>query len=215
MDNYHIYELVRQSKDGGGGLALGCLQELQPAWVREGDDQVEALSVEIHLKSLKIRCCVAYNCQETDLIERKEAFWAYLDEEVQFADQSESGFVLHFDGNLWAGKNIIPGDPRLQNRNGKMFQNFLERHPHLTVVNSLKLCEGLITRSRLRNGKLEESVLDFFVICNRVFPFLTKMVIDESKCHILTNYQQVRKGGKAIDSDHYTQYMDLDLKCQT
>ena len=47
MDNYHIFELVRQSKDGGGGLALGCLQELQPAWVREGDDQVEALSVEI------------------------------------------------------------------------------------------------------------------------------------------------------------------------
>ena len=62
LDNYHIFELVRQSKDGGGGLALGCLHELQPAWVLEGDDQVEALSVEIYLKNMKIRCCVAYNC---------------------------------------------------------------------------------------------------------------------------------------------------------
>ena len=155
LDNYHIFELVRQSKDGGGGLALGCLHELQPAWVREGDDQVEALSVEIYLKNMKIRCCVVYNCQETDLVERKEAFWTYLDEEVQFADQADNGFVLQFDGNLWAGEKIIPGDPRPQNRNGKMFQHFLERHPHLTVVNSLPQCQGLITRSRIRNDRVE------------------------------------------------------------
>ena len=35
LGNYDIFELVRQSRDGGGGLALGCLKELQPAWVRE------------------------------------------------------------------------------------------------------------------------------------------------------------------------------------
>ena len=64
LDNYEIFELVRESRDGGGGLALGCLKELRPAWVREGDDQVEALSVDIYVKSMKIRCCVAYGCQE-------------------------------------------------------------------------------------------------------------------------------------------------------
>ena len=58
-------------------------------------------------------------------------------------------------------------------------------------------------------------MLDFFVICNHVLPFLTKMVIDESKSHILTNYQHVRKGGKAINSDPNTQYMDLDLKIES
>ena len=112
-------------------------------------------------------------------------------------------------------KDIIPGDPRPQNRNGKMFQSFLERHPHLTVVNSLPVCEGLITRSRIRGGKTEESVLDFFMICNRVLPFLTKMVIDEKKKYVLTNYQAVKRTGKAIDSDHNTQYMDLDLKIES
>ena len=81
-----------------------------------------------------------------DLVERKEAFWAYMDEEIFLAQQSDAGFVLQFDGNLWAGENIIRGDPRPQNRNGRMFQSFLERHPQLTVVNSLPICEGLITR---------------------------------------------------------------------
>ena len=212
IPNYDIFELVRESRDGGGGLALGCLKELQAVWVREGNDQVEALSVEIFLRNMKIRCCVAYGCQENEKTERKEAFWTNIDEEVKFANNSGSGFALHFDGNLWAGPNIIPGDPRSQNRNGKKFQDFLERHPHLSVVNSLPNCEGLITRCRSKDGKEEKSVLDFFVICDRLLPFLTKMVIDEDKRYILTNYQKVRRGGQATDSDHYTQFMDLNLK---
>ena len=177
LDNFIIYELVRQNRDGGG-LALGVAKELNPAWVREGDDTVEALSVEISVKSMKIRCCASYGCQENELIERKEKFWNYLDEEVFFAEQSGAGFVLHFDGNLWAGKELVPGDPRQQNRNGKMFEEFLDRHPHLSIVNALPECEGLITRRRLRDGQWEESVLDFFVVCSKVFPYVTRMVID-------------------------------------
>ena len=211
FDNYVIFELVRENREGGG-LALGCAKDLNPVWVREGDDSVEALSVEIFVKKMKIRCCVAYGCQECDSIDRKEAFWTYLDEEVLEADSSESGFILHFDGNLWAGKDIIPNDPRPQNRNGKLFEEFLKRHPHLTVVNALPQCEGLITRKRLRKGIIEESVLDFFVVCNRVLPFVSKMVIDEQKQYILTNYQRARFGGKATDSDHFTEYLDIDLK---
>ena len=119
---------------------------------------------------------------------------------------------MHFDGNLWAGQDIIPGDPRPQNRNGKLFQAFLSRNSHLTVVNSLPICEGLITRRRVKDGVLEESVLDFFLVCNLVLPHITRMVVDEKKKHILTNYQAVRYGGKAVDSDHFTEFMDLDLK---
>ena len=67
IENYSVFELVRQSRDGGGGLALGCLRELHPAWVREGGDHVEALSVEVHLKRLNKRYYVAYGNQENDL----------------------------------------------------------------------------------------------------------------------------------------------------
>ena len=267
LDKYHIFERIRKSQDGGGGLALGCLKELQPVWVREGDDLVEAMSVEIFLKNLKIRCCVAYGFQESEKVEIKDKFWTYLNEEVYFASQTNAGFVLQFDGNLWAGSDIIPGDPKTQNRNGKMFENFLNRHPHLTVVNSLSICEGLVTRSRLRDGKLEESVLDFFVVCSKILPFVSKMVIDERKEHVLTNYKNaktirnfcyecgkdcktkhayrshisIHKGlnknrcitcgkvfpnkkqikehlvvhtGRATNSDHNTEYMDLELKIE-
>ena len=206
--------MVRKNRDGGG-LALGCLKELRPVWVREGADNVEALSVEIFVKKMIIRCVVAYGCQENDLVERKEAFWDYIDEEVDVANNSESGFILHFDGNLWAGEDIIPGDPRPQNRNGLLFKEFLDRHPHLTVVNALPLCDGIITRRRVCKGVIEESVLDFFVVCDRVLPFVKKMVVDESKQFILTYYQQAKCGGKAKDSDHFTEYMDIDLKFES
>ena len=113
------------------------------------------------MKNLKIRCCVAYGFQESEKVENKEKFWKYLDEEVNLASMTDAGFILQFDGNLWAGPDIIPGDQRMQNRNGKLFKNFLERHPQLTVVNSLPICKGKITRSRFRDGELEESILDF------------------------------------------------------
>ena len=89
-----------------------------------------------------------------------------MDGEVTESNNAGAGLIIHMDGNLWAGNQIILKDPRPQNRNGKPFEDFLLKNSHLTVVNSLDLCEGLITRSRLRDGKLEESVLDFFVVCH-------------------------------------------------
>ena len=183
--------------------------------MRNGEENdVGALSVEITVKNMRIRCCAAYGCQESDLLDKKEKFWNYLDEEVSLADQNGAGFILQFDGNLWAGENIIPGDPRPQNRNGKLFEEFLDRHPHLTIVNSLSLCEGLITRRRIRNGEIEESVLNFFLVCFKVLPYVTRMVIDEQKKFVLTNYKQVSKTGKAVDSDHFTEYLDLDIQIE-
>ena len=163
-NNFLIYELIRQGKNGGG-LALGCHKDLHPVWVREGNNFVEALSVEIFLKNMKIRCCVAYGPQETDSVEKKEAFWNYLDADVLEASKSGAGFILHCDGNLWAGSSVIPGDVRPQNKNGKLFEEFLKRNPSLSVVNTLPQCQGLITRSRMKDGKLEESILDFFIVC--------------------------------------------------
>ena len=66
-----IFELIRRNKEGGG-LALGCEKSLKPAWVREGDDDVEAISVDIFVEGVKIRCCAAYGCQEGDLLEREK-----------------------------------------------------------------------------------------------------------------------------------------------
>ena len=69
-----------------------------------------------------------------------------------------------------------------------------------------------ITRRRYKNDKLEESILDFFIVCNLVLPHVKRMIVDEEKKCVLTNYEQVRKGGKAADTDHNTEYRDVDLK---
>ena len=215
LEEYIIFQKNRQKKENGGGIAIGCKEVLKPVWVREGTDDVEALSIDIFVKQLKIRFCTGYGFQENELIEKKNLFWEYFDNEVNEAERSGAGLIIQMDGNFWAGKDIIKSDPRPQNNNGKLFQQFLERNKNLTVVNSLELCEGSITRQRLRNGKSEKSILDVFIVCNLVLPYLTKMVIDEDKNYILTNYENVRNGGKANDTDHATEYIDLNLKIFT
>ena len=41
------------------------------------------------------------------------------------------------------------------------------------------------------------------------------MVIDEEKRYILTNYKSAKKGAKASDTDHATEYLDLNIKVIT
>ena len=41
-----IYELIR-SERGGGGIAIGCKKDLHPVLLREGNDEVECLTVRL------------------------------------------------------------------------------------------------------------------------------------------------------------------------
>ena len=67
FDQYYIFEKVRKLKTGGG-LALGCDKQLKPAFVKDGGENVEALSINIFPKNMKIRCCVAYGPQESESV---------------------------------------------------------------------------------------------------------------------------------------------------
>ena len=60
FENYIIFEKVRKNRDGGGGLAIGCLKDLHPVWIREGIDPVETLSINIFIqnKKNKMLCCL-------------------------------------------------------------------------------------------------------------------------------------------------------------
>ena len=58
MKDYIVFEKVRANGTGGGGVAIGCLKDLHPALIREGKDDIEALSIEIFLKKIQIRCVV-------------------------------------------------------------------------------------------------------------------------------------------------------------
>ena len=208
---YIIFELTRK-QSCGGGIAIGAHKDLNPVFISEGNNETEVLVIEICLDEISIRCAGAYGPQENDLVEKKSKFWSRLDQEVEKANVLEKGFILQVDGNLHLGPEFLPNDPNNMNKNGKLFTEFLERNPHLILVNSLDICRGLITRRRKTVKKLEEAALDFFVICNRVHQYLVKMVIDEEKKYVLTNYYQ--KDGKTIarDSDHLSTLIYLNIK---
>ena len=124
--NYQIYERIRKAGKSGGGLALGVHNDLCPAWVGEGENESEILSVEITVQNIKIRCIAAYGPQESGpSLEEKAKFWTQLDAEVTAADSNETGFILQMDANVWAGPELIPGDPNMQNSNGRLLEEFL------------------------------------------------------------------------------------------
>ena len=120
--------------------------------------------------------------------------------------------IIQMDGNLPAGPKLVKNDPNPQNNNGKMFMEFLERNPTLTVVNALDICEGLITRRRQLKSKCEEAVLDFFIVNEKVRPFLRKMIVDEVREYGLSNFAQQRKNKRVIDSDHNSEILELDIQ---
>ena len=73
---YTWYELHRTLKaekgEKGGGIAIGVINSLQPSWISEGDDDIEAITVEIWLSGFPVRLVCAYGPQEYDSKQRKE-----------------------------------------------------------------------------------------------------------------------------------------------
>ena len=125
---YIWFELHRteQANKGvsGGGIAIGVIDVLEPSLISEGNDNVEAITVEIWIEQFPTRIVCGYGPQESDSKQRKEKFWEYLNLEYHNAVKDGAGFILQMDGNLWAGNHIIPKDPNKQNHNGKRFEYF-------------------------------------------------------------------------------------------
>ena len=120
--------------------------------------------------------------------------------------------IIAINANAWLGSSWIKNDPHIRNRNGQLFNNFLLRNPHISLVNSLSLCEGSITRSRKVGDKVEKSIIDFALVCDKIFPFVSRMVIDEKKIYSLANYSSKSNGKKVIHSDHNSLIVYLNLQ---
>ena len=189
-DKYYIYELLRKDR-AGGGIAIGVDKDLDPVWVNEGIDGVEILTVEVSFSDLNVRCICGYGPQENETMENKEKFWTQLGYEVEEALNSDRGLIIEMDGNLWAGPELIPGDPNQMNNNGRMFKKFLEKYPNLSIVNSMNICKGLITRSRTTIVRNKKSVIDFFIVCEKIKFLIEKMIVDEEKNYALTHYLRI------------------------
>ena len=104
LANYQIYYLSRQFSQGGG-IALGIDKQFDSVFVRGGNDELEVISVVFYVNSFAVRVIAGYGPQENDKKEKKDAFWSFLDTEVEEAELEGQGLVIQFDGNLHAGQN--------------------------------------------------------------------------------------------------------------
>ena len=87
-----------------------------------------------------------------------------------------------------------------------MFENLLLKNPHLTVANELPQCDGLFTRIKQTKNGTQKSVLDFFVICDKILPLVSGMHIDENGGQSLTRYN-----GKVTKTDHCMLELNINL----
>ena len=99
---------------------------------------------------------------------KKVVFYSGLDGEIQAAIDSEHYICVQLDGNGKFGSSIIKGDPHQMSNNGKLLLDLITRK-NLILVNSTEKCEGTITRSKVVGGKTEQSVIDFFFVCQNLF----------------------------------------------
>ena len=217
--NYQVFEMKRgKTKEeggkgsNGGGLAIGVLHDINPVLVRQGDDEIECMTIEVTTGTTRLRCVTGYGPQESDCVSRKEKFWNYLEIEVHSAQEDGIGLIIEIDSNAWAGEQVIPGDPKTQNNNGKHLSQFLERNTNVTLVNALPICQGAITRKRKTDCLDEKSILDLFIVCDRILPFVTKMHVDVQGENQLTNFRGISKRGRVTESDHAKIEIDVDLQ---
>ena len=211
LDEFQVYYLSRQ-KSQGGGIALGINKMFESTLLNSGDDDTEAISVLVVVGSIQIRVVAAYGVQENATKERKEKFWDFIEEEISQAENENQGLIIQMDGNLHAGEKLIKNDPNPQNQNGKLFFEVLQRNSGLVVVNSESICEGLITRKRQVESKTEKEVLDFFIVNEKLEPFLKRMVVDEQKEYGLQNFAQFKKNKRAIESDHNGLILEIAIE---
>ena len=213
LDDFQIYYLSRQNSQGGG-IAMGINKMFQSTILNCGDDDTEVMSVLVMVGSIPIRVLVAYGVQENASKEKKRKFWEFIEDEICQASNENQGLLIQMDGNLHAGEKLVMGDPNPQNQNGRIFMEFLQRNPDLVVVNSESICEGIITRQRQVQTKTEKAVLDFFIVNDKLAPFLKKMIVDEEKEYALNNFAQTKKNRRVIESDHNGLILELSLQYQ-
>ena len=133
INAYQIYEQIQSVNPGtGGGLCIGVAKNLPSALLWEGGDEAECLSVQVQVGQQEMVVVCGYGPQLHASPERKEKFWAYLEREASEAAREDKMLVIQMDSNCWLGEKYIPGDPnKIQNSNGRMFQDFMLRNKDL------------------------------------------------------------------------------------
>ena len=157
------------------------------------ETDTEILVVQGMVKNKPIRFINGYGPQDdsnsTD--NEKQEFFSRLDEEIKRSKIAGAMICIQMDANSKLGSEYIPDDPKPQSKNGKMLANVVDEND-LIVVNGTEKCSGLITRHRTTVNGVEESVIDFFIVCRRFFDMINSLLIDEKRGYTVLQSLAVR-----------------------
>ena len=82
---------------------------------------------------------------------------------------------------------------------------------NLVVVNSTNKCLGTITRIKRVKDKVEESIIDYFIVCQDFYNFINSMVIDTERNFVLTKYIKKKEKSYTVESDHNPMILDINI----
>ena len=180
----------------------GVHSSLNPILVSDGvNEDVELLVVEGEIEGNKIRFMNGYGPQETADIEKRLKFFAHLEEEILKAKLIGALVCIELDANAKLGYDVIENDPHKTSANGELFLGVIERNS-LIVGNATQLCKGVITRRRTTVNGVEQSVIDFLVVCEELFAHMTKMIVDEDEKYPIESHRKVGNKSKVTKTDH-------------
>ena len=115
-----------------------------------------------------IRIINAYGPQEDNYNKDKiYEFWQELEQEILSAKDDNCLVLIQLDANAKLGSDIIKDDPHIMTENGQLLLDIMERQ-NLSVVNAMEECKGTITRERITTTRVEKSVIDFVIVCERM-----------------------------------------------
>ena len=99
----------------------------------------------------------------------------------------------------------------MMSANGKIMSDMLAQQ-NLIVVNASDKCYGVITRFRKTARRTEESVLDYFIVCQELYQNIVKMVIDEQRQYVLSRFYKYKHKTSTVESDHNIMVLYLNFK---
>ena len=215
IPDFQIFEVLR--KQGGGGSILTAIHKsFQPVLVDE-DEELEILVVQAKFGNLSCRYINAYGPKEGySKTDHTISFYARLDQEIKNAKLLGHLVCVQLDANTKLGKSVIKDDIHDMSPNGQLLYDVIERD-ELVICNALDACQGSITRRRSTINGIEESILDYFIICQDLFVYFSSMKIDSS--NVLTRYVKRKERIIVTKSDHnilicnFSQKWNSDTKC--
>ena len=201
IENYEIFEAVRPNCPTGGSILTGVHTNLNPVFISGGEDNNEILVVQAKIGSHNCRFINGYGPQEYQSMDERISFYARLEQEVVNAKLFDNLVCIEMDANAKLGNECFSRDPHPQSSYGELLFEFCERN-NLVICNTTDLCQGSITRQRKTINGLEESILDYVIVCQEMFSYLSSMVIDEARTFVLTKYAKIRGKTVITQSDH-------------